>query len=395
MSVGNRRGVVVFAARGTTIGGAIAAASNLISGNRADGVFVCADGLEVFDPILFCQTPFTLAGANGTPDFRIHGNNIGTDFTGTQPVPNGADGIRISLLAFTHDIRGNRIAFNGANGISIPESNQFTVGLPAFSIQMLDNAIFSNTLLGIDLGDNGVTPNDPGDGDSGANQRQNFPVLTSTSTVASRFTTDGKLVAAASLAVNGTLNSTPNRTFTLQFYFGTTCASSSGQFLNSQPILLGSLANVTTGADGNANFMFPFNFPSGQSSGYFNSTATDSSANTSEFSACFAVTAPSSPSDFSLGFEESTVVGLIGAKGRITVLINRTGGFTGEVTVTPAPKFNGVKPKPPAPIITTESSVFFKYKIAEGIEPSTRMLTFTGTDASGRVRTATATLIVQ
>jgi len=101
--------------------------------------------------------------------------------------------------------------------------------------------------------------------------------------------------------------------------------------------------------------------------------------------------------DFSLSFEEPTVTGLNGTKARITVIINRTGGFAGEVTVTPPPKQAGIKAKPPDPITTTttDPTASFKIKIAFGLEPGSRQLTFTGTDASGKVRTATATLIVQ
>jgi hypothetical protein len=49
---------------------------------------------------------------------------------------------------------------------------------------------------------------------------------------------------------------------------------------------------VPTDGNGDASFTFPFDFPSGVNSGFVNSTATDSSGNTSEFSSCFAVTNP-------------------------------------------------------------------------------------------------------
>lgn len=99
--------------------------------------------------------------------------------------------------------------------------------------------------------------------------------------------------------------------------------------------------------------------------------------------------------DFSLGIDQSTVTGQAGTKARITVNINRTGGFTGNVTVTPATPGGGIRPKPADPITTTDNSVTFKMKIGGGVAPGTYQLTFTGTDASGRTRTATVTLNVQ
>ena len=67
--------------------------------------------------------------------------------------------------------------------------------------RVLGNVIFSNTGLGIDLGANGVTNNDTDDPDTGANNFQNFPVITSAiRSNTTRFTT-----------ISGTLNSNPSR----------------------------------------------------------------------------------------------------------------------------------------------------------------------------------------
>jgi hypothetical protein len=102
---------------------------------------------------------------------------------------------------------------------------------------------------------------------------------------------------------------------------------------------------------------------------------------------------PTGP-DFSLGFDSPTVTGQAGTKARITVNINRTGGFTGNVTVSPPPKVGGIKAKPAGDIITTDSTATFKMKIGDAT-PGPYQLTFTGTDGAGHTRTATVTLIVQ
>lgn len=99
--------------------------------------------------------------------------------------------------------------------------------------------------------------------------------------------------------------------------------------------------------------------------------------------------------DFSLGFDSPTVTGQAGTKARVTVNINRTGGFTGAVTVTPPPPANGIKPKPPDPITTTDASASFKMKIGGGVSPGQYPLTFTAQDGSGKTRTGTVTLVVQ
>jgi len=99
--------------------------------------------------------------------------------------------------------------------------------------------------------------------------------------------------------------------------------------------------------------------------------------------------------DFSLGFDQSTVNAQAGTKARVTVNINRAGGFTGNVTVTPPDPAGGIKPRPADPITTTDTTATFKLKIGAGAAPGPHQLTFTGKDDSGRTHTATITLVVK
>ena len=109
----------------------------------------------------------------------VYGNFIGTDVTGTLDFGNPRVGVNAAGTNLTiggiNPGEGNTIAFNGATfgsgGIAV--SGQ--------QVRIRGNRIYSNNGLGIDLGtfDPGVTPNDPGDGDTGANGLQNFPILIS------------------------------------------------------------------------------------------------------------------------------------------------------------------------------------------------------------------------
>jgi hypothetical protein len=77
------------------------------------------------------------------------------------------------------------------------------------------NSIFSNTGLGIDLGADGVTANDSLDADAGANGLQNYPELyTSTYNATTNEQT-----------TTWWFNSTPNSTFTIDFYSNSNAVS--------------------------------------------------------------------------------------------------------------------------------------------------------------------------
>jgi uncharacterized delta-60 repeat protein len=99
--------------------------------------------------------------------------------------------------------------------------------------------------------------------------------------------------------------------------------------------------------------------------------------------------------DFTIGFDAPSVSASAGSKARVTVLINRTGGFSGNVIITPPAANAGIKPKPPDPVTTTSGSANFKLKIGGGVSPGSYTRTFTAIDDLGRTRTATLTIVVQ
>ena len=79
---------------------------------------------------------------------------------------NNADG---NTIGGTTSVLANRIAFNDEDGIYVNTGEDNS---------LRGNVIFANGGLGIDLVPDGVTPNDPGDGDTlGGNNLQNYPVV--------------------------------------------------------------------------------------------------------------------------------------------------------------------------------------------------------------------------
>lgn len=235
IAAGNGTGIrIVGGANSNIIGGSLAA-GNIVSGNLGDGIVITgvnSDNNTVAGNIIGLDSSATLTplpnlgdgiqisgaakanvigGANAgnliggnmgngiritgqnTMGNRVMANSIGT-IQGNQPRGNNQSGILFADGADTNTVGdvslGNVIAFNGSDGV--------TVGTGAGSTGVLRNritrnSIFSNGGLGIDLGANGVTNNDNGDGDSGPNNFQNFPVLTNVNVVGSSFTVTGTI----------------------------------------------------------------------------------------------------------------------------------------------------------------------------------------------------------
>jgi CSLREA domain-containing protein len=251
--------VIAFGAQNNTIGGTTAGARNIISGNGDDGV-------ETIDL--------------GTSGNLVQGNFIGTDFNGTADLGNGGDGVIIDFCATNNTIggtasgAGNLIFGNDGDGVDLDEDT--TVGNA-----ILGNSIFNNDEEGIDL-TGGPTPNDTGDGDTGQNNLQNYPLLGCAQS------------ANGTTVVQGTFNSLPTTSFRLEFFANAACDT--GGFGEGQTFL--GFLNVTTDASGNVVGGFSATFAVAVAAGQvITATATRLDAmskpvETSEFSACQVVVAP-------------------------------------------------------------------------------------------------------
>ena len=245
-------GVFIDNTSNNFVGGTLAAERNVISGNGGQGV--------------------RLEGPGAT-DNRVLGNFIGTDVAGTAAVVNAVSGVAIVAASGNRVVGGSDggndliIAFNGGDGVRVASGTGNLI---------TPTSIHSNGAtaqdLGIDLGADGVTPNDPDDADAGANDLQNFPTVTNA-------TTNG-----VTTTVSFTLKSTPSTLFHVNLYLSPACdASGSGE--GAQPF---GPSNVST--DGNGDGAFSFDAEAVAPGMLITATATGPSG-TSEFSPCREVVA--------------------------------------------------------------------------------------------------------
>lgn len=207
-----------------------------------------------------------LAGDNNV----VTANNIGVALDGTTPLGNNTDpnaprgGLGIqganNTIGGTGPFEANIIANNAFDGVAL--------GVAAGAGNTIrGNVIYGNGGLGINLAapsdpPSGVTPNDPGDADTGPNNFQNYPVITAAHTFNS----------GSAARVTGTLNSAPNTSYTVDVY-----ASNDGE----GKTLLGTV-NVMTNPQGNGSFTLDYGPTPGQ--GVITATATGPAGSTSEFS---------------------------------------------------------------------------------------------------------------
>jgi len=238
----NQWGVYATVHTGLLIGGDFdAGEGNLISGNQMDGAYISTDGAVVT------------------------GNTIGTDPGATEPLGNGRAGIYLTLES--HDALIGGVAEGEANVIAWNQTGVWNDGLRN---AIRANPIFFNQRLGIDNVPDGVTKNDAGDGDTGANQLQNFPLISSVD------------YGATNLTVHGILKSTPNTTFDVDVFESPSCTPRPRQLLQSA-YYLGS-TQITTDGAGDAPFDIVMNDANAPQHPPISLTVTDPSGDTSEFS---------------------------------------------------------------------------------------------------------------
>ncbi|MBX3292304.1 MAG: CSLREA domain-containing protein [Acidobacteria bacterium] len=212
----------------------------------------------------------------------VVGNFIGVMPNGT-PIANGGSGISLNFGSGGNIIGGvseeepgrslgsapvsfgNTIAHNGQNGIVL----QPTAGT---GNRIERNNIFSNTLMGIDIGPAGMTPNDPGDPDEGPNRLQNFPEISSYNIDGS-----GDLIVTYRVDSNPAFSSYGTDGLYVEF-FKSDLTGEGKSFLGSDRYTIADFGGGFKQANfGNAAAM---EFAFGD---YITATATDAGNNTSEF----------------------------------------------------------------------------------------------------------------
>ena len=255
---GVRRGTISI----SSTGGTTLISGNVVAGSDAVG----AINIGVGSPFAFPTI--------------LQGNFIGTDTTGTVDLGNRQIGIGVGTtdvtVGGTGPGEGNVIAFNGEGIYVVPAAKRCTIrGNSIHSNSPLDcNAVYGCWGIFLEnlhppLSYISPLPNDPGDADTGANEGQNFPVITSA------------VASGGNTTITGSLNSTPNTLFALDFYSNPACLGRPQGYYEGKTYL-GS-DQVTTDVNGNA----PFNvvLPVGiDPADRVVATATDPDGNTSEFS---------------------------------------------------------------------------------------------------------------
>lgn len=272
-------GVYVSESEGVQIGGPRKGETNIISGNRMFGVRF-----------------------EDSSRGRVQGNYIGTEVLDSR-LPNEGSGVAMIDDSMSNLIGGaalgeqNIIAYNGGAGVLVAGG--------AKGNAILGNSIFSNRKLGIDLSQisrrtlfgggpvvdesDGITPNDPGDGDAGSNGLQNYP--------------NQLFRAGEEKASTMVLRSTASTRFRIEFFFEPLPGDLQGEGKT-----FASFVTVTTGETGEIKFPFPAP-PAGHKT---TATATNlTTMDTSEFSGEEVEAPPVTPTGQTTG-RRLTLIGLDG-----------------------------------------------------------------------------------
>ena len=252
VALGNGTGGITIdgSSSNNTIGGASIGAGNVIAGNDGPGILLLQDEVD---------------------SNALQGNFIGTDIGGTVNLGNGGPGVLINDASL-NTIVENTIAFNGtltpSTGVAILSGSDNAIRR---------NSMYQNAGLGIDLGGDGVSPNDLGDPDTGPNQFQNFPEIGSALDDGTNLSLTYEVTSVA-----------PNSTFplTVEFFLADADGQEGKTFLG---------ADNFGETDGSKAISIAIDVNAGD---LVVGTATDADGNTSEFSPSVTVSATTTEFDF-------------------------------------------------------------------------------------------------
>ena len=229
-----------------------------------DGLTVAADNVEIRGMIINNFSGYGLNLQSGS-NAIIESNVIGTDTSGAMALPNAKGGILISGAngAKIGDdfAEQNVIAFNGGAGISITSGEQNTISR---------NIIHKNDGLGIDLGGDGVTENDPLDSDTGPNKLVNYPLI------------DSVDVSGGVTRIFGRVQGEPFNSHKIEIFFNDECDPSG--YGEGERSMWTSVTN--TDANGFGDFSVVFS-PQLADTQFITMVATEQDGSTSEFSPCW------------------------------------------------------------------------------------------------------------
>ena len=267
---------------------------NQISGNGGQGVNVdnSASNNDILFNLIGTNADATAQLLNGTggalrlrgPGSQVIGNtissvddgilafgngnglNITGNFIGTDELQLNNLGMVNGVRLFTSDnsVTGNVIA-NNAKGVVIAGGTS--------SNEIRSNSIFNNSLIGIDLGDDGATANDANDFDAGVNNLQNSPVISAAA------------LSGNSLSITYLVDSTAQVSaynLTIEFFL----SDGSGQGRT----LIGINEYLTPERQNNKTIVLDVAGLGLNVGDEIVATATDADGNTSEFSLEFAIT---------------------------------------------------------------------------------------------------------
>ena len=233
------------------------------AGNGSGIALIRSNAITIHNNDIYSNIGSGIYMHDAVSDVTARFNDIGISTARGATLGNSFDGIHVNVNVSDVTLSDNVLRYNNRNGVRVDNSSS--------GIVMLDNLIYENGSIGIDLGEDGITNNDlTPDADTGANGKTNFPIITSANATNNRIEAD--------------IKAKPNTEYVVQFFANSDCVSAprEGAVQSGERTVTtdskGFAAVVALGGNG-------VNISEGDG---VTATATESNGDgTSEFSVCF------------------------------------------------------------------------------------------------------------